>query len=117
MFKLSGGPPPSNGLVVQKGITADTSEMWDIISNDLNLQVDTDYATSAGELVVEYPTGKKVRMGTKMKCADVRDCPIKIKCQALAGAQDDLYLIAFLNPDVPSMEKPLQRYAITLCET
>ena len=86
--------------------------MWDIIANDLNMQVDPDYATTAGELIVEYPTGKKVRMGNKMKCADVRDCPIKIKCQALAGAQDDLYLIAFLNPDVPSMEKPLQRYVI-----
>ena len=86
--------------------------MWDIIANDLNMQVDSDYATTAGELIVEYPTGKKVRMGNKMKCADVRDCPIKIKCQALAGAQDDLYLIAFLNPDVPSMEKPLQRYVI-----
>ena len=49
-------------------------------------------------------------MGSKMKMADCRNPPVKIKCQALATQQEDLYLIAMVNLDVPSMEKPLQRW-------
>ena len=63
---------------------------------------------SAGELIVEFPS-TRLRMGSKMKMADCRNPPVKIKCQALATQQEDLYLIAMVNLDVPSMEKPLQR--------
>ena len=62
----------------------------------------------AGELIVEFPS-TRLRMGSKMKMADCRNPPVKIKCQALAAQQEDLYLILMVNLDVPSMEKPLQR--------
>ena len=92
-------------------VTSDTTVMWENLALDLNLQIDPEYANGKGELVVEYSSGVRVRMGNKMKLADVRNPPVKIKCQALSkdNAQDDLYLIALLNPDVPSMDKPLQR--------
>lgn len=87
---------------------------WESIANDLSLEINPEFATGAGELLVEFPSGARVRMGAKMKIADVRDCPVKIKCSALSAAQDDLYLLAFLNPDVPSAEKPVQRYQSTI---
>ena len=90
---------------------ADMPAAWEAIANDLELTIDAEYATGAGELLVEYPTGIRVRMGQKMKMADVRNAPSRIKCSALASAgnSDDLYLLMFINPDVPSMVKPLQR--------
>jgi len=90
---------------------ADMPAAWETIANDLDLTIDHEYATGSGELLVEYPTGIRVRMGQKMKMADVRNAPSRIKCSALAssGNSDDLYLLMFINPDVPSMVKPLQR--------
>ena len=90
---------------------ADIPVIWDQIATDLELPIESEYAMGSGELLVEFPTGMRVRQGGKMKMADVRNAPTKIKCPALAasGNQDDLYLLAFVNPDVPSMEKPVQR--------
>jgi len=90
---------------------ADMPAAWESIASDLDLCIDSEYATGSGELMVEYPTGIRVRMGQKMKIADVRNVPSRIKCSALAasGNSDDLYLLMFINPDVPSMAKPLQR--------
>ena len=76
----------------------------------LSLFIFTEFVNiSAGELIVEFPS-TRLRMGSKMKMADCRNPPVKIKCQALATQQEDLYLIAMVNLDVPSMEKPLQRW-------
>ena len=54
---------------------------------------------------------KMVDAKQKMKMADVRSAPSRIKCSSLASAgnADDLYLLMMVNPDVPSMAKPLQR--------
>jgi len=90
---------------------ADMPAAWDSIATDLELSIDSEYATGNGELLVEYTTGVRVRMGQKMKMADVRSAPSRIKCSSLASAgnADDLYLLMMVNPDVPSMAKPLQR--------
>jgi len=97
----------SNGNTIER-ISDDFNVMWQGIAQDLNLDVDPEYATKAGELIVEFPS-TRLRMGSKMKMADCRNPPVKIKCQALAAQQEDLYLILMVNLDVPSMEKPLQR--------
>ena len=84
---------------------------WDSIATDLDLNIESESACSNAELLVEYPTGTRVKMGSKMKMADVRNAPSRIKCSALsnAGNSDDLYLLMLINPDVPSMAKPIQR--------
>ena len=96
---------------------AEIPGLWENIANDLDMVIDPEYAMGSGELLVEFPTGMRVRQAAKMKIADVRNAPTKIKCPALAasGHQDDLFLLAFINPDVPSMEKPIQR-SVTLYE-
>ena len=90
---------------------ADMPIHWDSIATDLDLNIESESACSNAELLVEYPTGTRVKMGSKMKMADVRNAPSRIKCSALssAGNSDDLYLLMLINPDVPSMAKPIQR--------
>ena len=50
-FKQMGG---SRGGSVSE---SDLPNHWDQISNDLDIAIDTEYATGQGELLVEYPTG------------------------------------------------------------
>ena len=84
---------------------------WEELGEDLELRIDPAHARGQGELLVEFPTGVRITMGGKMKISDVRNAPTKMKCSALAasGNADDLYLLMMVNPDVPSMEKPVQR--------
>merc|ERR1712008_354241 len=57
---------------------ADMPAAWDSIATDLELHIDNDYATGNRELLVEYTTGVRVRIGQKMKMADVRSAPSRI---------------------------------------
>ncbi len=89
----------------------DVAIVWEELANDVELDIDANHATGAGELLMEFPMGKRIKMGGKVRLAEVRDPPIKIKCPALSSsAADELYLLAFIDPDAPSKEKPAQRY-------
>ena len=89
----------------------DLSKWWEQLGEDLELRIDPEYCKGQGELLVEFPTGVRINQGGKMKISDVRNAPTKMKCAALAasGNADDLYLLMMINPDVPSLEKPVQR--------
>jgi hypothetical protein len=95
----------------RESVSDDCAVTWESLAEDLNLEIDPNVATSTGELLVEFGYGSRIKMGKKMKLADVREQPIKIKCSALthSGSSDDLYLLLFINADVPSCEKPTQR--------
>ena len=90
---------------------AEVIKHWEELGDDLDLRIDPEYCKGQGELLVEFPTGVRISMGSKMKISDVRNAPTKMKCSALAAAgnADDLYLLMMINPDVPSFEKPVQR--------
>merc|ERR1711934_472335 len=111
---------------------ADMPAAWDSIATDLELSIDSEYATGNGELLVEYTTGVRVRMGQKMKMADVRSAPSRIKCSSLASAgnSEDLYHWMLVNvkgfqtesgrilckytPPTPSANSGLHRYIFFL---
>merc|ERR1711894_398308 len=111
---------------------ADMPAAWDSIATDLELSIDSEYATGNGELLVEYTTGVRVRMGQKIKMADVRSAPSRIKCSSLASAgnSEDLYLLMMVNvkgfqtesgrilckytPPTPSANSGLHRYIFFL---
>lgn len=84
-----------------------------MIGHDLEIDLpDLDNAEGpSSELLVEFPSGVRIKMGAKMKLADVRDAPVKVKCHAAAAAanQDDLFALAFVDPDAPSSTKHTQR--------
>ena len=41
---------------------ADMPAAWDSIATDLELSIDSEYATGNGELLVEYTTGMAIRV-------------------------------------------------------
>merc|ERR1739838_1285131 len=81
--KMGGGNINSVAMITKSLVKmgsvseADMPAAWDSIATDLELSIDSEYATGNGELLVEYTTGVRVRMGQKNENGRCEKCAVK----------------------------------------